>query len=290
MRQRTFGKSELRVSEVCLGTMAFGAGVERTEARRMLDAFFDAGGTFVDAASTFGGGEGESILGEAVRGRRDRVVIGTKFGPSADNRRANIERSLDESLARLAVEYVDVLWAYAWDPAAPLEELALAFEAVIRSGKARYVGMADAPAWTIARVHGLLEQRGIRIDGVILELGLAARDAERELLPMTDALDMTPLARGITSGDLVIGDRESVKKRQESSGDYYTRIRGDAAARIAPVLGPKNVSELHERLAAFDLELGATELAVLHACSRIDLGFPSEYLREIYGATGRSTP
>jgi aryl-alcohol dehydrogenase-like predicted oxidoreductase len=337
MRQRSFGKTQLRVSELCLGTMAFGAGIEASESRRILDAFLDAGGTFVDAANTFGAGEGERILGEALRGRRDRIRIGTKFGRSTNpkdpaacgNRRENLQRSLDESLARLGTDHVDVLWAHAWDPSTPADELALGFEEAVRSGKALSVGIADAPAWGIARVHTFAEQHGMRVDGLILEYGLAARDAERELLPMADALGLTPLAWGMLSGDLLIGDSESVRKRQESSGDYYARLRGAAAARISrslqvvadergasaaavaiawvraaqpsviPVLGPKTEVELRDRLTALDLALDARELALLDDWSRIDLGFPSEYLRdpgvkkEIYGDAGesdRSTP
>ena len=179
--------------------------------------------------------------------------------------------------------------------------------------------MADAPAWAIARVYTLAEQHGVRVDGVILEYGLAARDGERELLPMAAALGMTPLAWGTLSGDLILGDRESVRKRQESSGDYYARLRGEAASQVGetlrevaakrgasaaavaiawvravqpsiiPVLGPKTEMELRDRLAALDLRLDESELRALEECSRIDLGFPSEYLRdpgvrqEIYG-------
>jgi len=311
--------------------MAFGAGIERDEARRILDTFLDRGGNFVDAANTFGAGESERILGEALRGRRDRVVIGTKFGRSTDprdrtacgNRRPNLRRSLDESLARLGTDHVDILWAHAWDPSTPAEELALGFEEAVRSGKALHVGMADAPAWAVARVHTLAEQHGLRIDGVLLEYGLAARDAERELLPMSDALEMTPLAWGTLSGDLLLGDTESVRERQESSGDYYARRRGEAALRVGatlrsvaqgrganvaavaiawiravqprviPVLGLNTEYDLIERLGYLDIMLDGDELRRLDESSRIDLGFPSEYLRdpgvekEIYGDAGK---
>ena len=327
MQKRAFGRADLQVSEICLGTMAFGGGVEPREARRILDAFTAHVGTFVDAANTFGSGEGERILGEALRGRRDRVVLGTKFGRSTDpsdptacgNRRENLRRSLDQSLTRLGTDHVDVLWAHAWDPSTPAEELALGFEEAIRSGKARHVGMADAPAWAVARVHTLAERSDVRVDGVILEYGLAARDAERELLPMADALGITPLAWGLLSGDLVLGDREGVKARQESSGDYYARVRGEAALRIGdtlrsiasargdsaaavaiawvraaqpsviPVVGPRTESELRDRLAALEIVLDEHERRLLDEHSRIDLGFPSEYakdpgvVREIYG-------
>ena len=335
MKLRSFGRTGLRVSELCLGTMAFGAGVAPGEARRILDAFFDRGGNFVDAANTFGAGDGERILGEAVRGRRDSFVLGTKFGRTTDptdpnaagNHRKNLRRSLDESLARLGTDHVDILWAHAWDPWTPAEELVAALDDAIRSGKVLHVGIADAPAWAIARVHTLAEcQRTLRIDGVILEYGLAARDAERELLPMTTALAMTPLAWGTLSGDLLFAGSEAAQARLDSSGDYYTRCRGRDAARVSealhnvatargasaaataiawvratqpsviPVLGPKSVAELVDRIAAIDLRLEADELRALDECSRIDLGFPSEYLRdpgvkkEIYGEAGEPGP
>ena len=336
MQLRPFGRSDLRVSEMCLGTMAFGSGIAPEEARRIADTFFERGGNFVDAANTFGGGDAERILGEVIRGRRDRVVIGTKFGRSTDptdpsacgNSRANMRRSLDESLARLGTDHVDVLWAHAWDPRTPAEELAAALAEAIQSGKARSVGMADAPAWAVTRVHTLLERLASapRIDGLILEYGLAARDAERELLPMAAALEITPLAWGLFSGDLLLGDLESVRRRQESSGDYYARRRADRAAHVRetlwsiatergasaasvalawvraaqpaviPVLGPKTAAELALRLGALDVHLDASELRALDDRSCIDLGFPSEYLRdpavkkEIYGDGGEPPP
>lgn len=331
MHLRSFGKTGLRVSELCLGTMAFGAGVAEGEARRILAAFFDRGGNFVDAANTFGAGESERIVGEAVRGRRDRVVIGTKFGRTTDpsdpnaagTHRKNLRRSLDASLARLGTDHVDILWAHAWDRWTPAEELAAALDDAIRSGKALHVGIADAPAWAVARVHSLAEcQRAFRVDGVMLEYGLAARDAERELLPMSTALAMTPLAWGTLSGDLLIGDPEAAKARVDSSGDYYGRCRGRDAARVAdvlrgvamargasaaataiawiratqpsviPVLGPKNEAELVDRLGCVDVRFEGEEMRALDESSRIDLGFPSEYLRdpgvqkEIYGDAG----
>lgn len=329
MQLRSFGKTGIEVSEVCLGTMAFGAGVAPGDARRICDAFFDRGGNFVDAANTFAAGESERILGDVLRDRRDRVVVSTKFGRTTDpgdptacgNDRHNLRRSLEASLTRLGTDHVDVLWAHAWDPSTPPEELAAGLDEALRSGKTRAIGIADAPAWGITRVHGLMEALGSRIDGVLLEYGLAARDAERELLPMTDALDMTPLAWGTLSGDLLLGDPESVKQRRESSGDYYTRVRAEAAQRVhgilhtittargesaspaavalawiratqprvIPVLGPTTEAELHDRLRSVAITLGPAEVDALGACSAIDLGFPSEYLRdpgvlrEIYG-------
>lgn len=328
MHHRFFGKSGLRVSAMCLGTMGFGSSVAPAVAQRLLEVFAENGGNFVDAANTFGGGEGERILGEALRGRRRRFVIGTKFGRTTDpsdpnaagNTRKNLRHSLDESLERLGTDYVDVLWAHAWDPATPAEELALALEDAVRSGKALHVGIADAPAWAVARVHTLMEcRRSLRIDGVLLEYGLAARDAERELLPMAAELGMTPLAWGTLAGDLLLGDAEAARARVDSSGDYYARRRGETALRVAtvirgvaeahavspaavalawirlgvpsvvPVLGPRTEDELRDRIGSLDLRLDPDQLRALDEASRIDLGFPSEYLRdpgvirEIYG-------
>jgi aryl-alcohol dehydrogenase-like predicted oxidoreductase len=313
---------------MCLGTMGFGTSATPAVARRLLEVFAEHGGNFVDAANTFGDGEGERILGEAVRGHRRRFVIGTKFGRTTDpsdpnaagTTRKNLRHALDESLARLRTDYVDILWAHAWDPATPSEELARALEDAVRSGKALHVGIADAPAWAIARVHTLAEcQRSFRVDGVLLEYGLAARDAERELLPMAAELGMTPLAWGTLAGDLLLGDPEAARVRVDSSGDYYARRRGTAALRVAtvlraiadalgvgaaavalawirlgvpsviPVLGPRTEDELRERIGSLDLRLDADQLRALDDASRIDLGFPSEYLRdpsvirEIYG-------
>lgn len=317
--------------------MAFGAGIAPSEARRICDAFLDRGGNFLDAANTFAAGEGERIVGDVLRGRRDHVVIGTKFGRTTDprdpsacgNDRHNLRRSLEASLTRLRTDHVDVLWAHAWDPSTTPDELAAGLDEALGSGKARAVGIADAPAWGITRVHGLMEALGSRIDGALLEYGLAARDAERELLPMTAALDMTPLAWGTLSGDLLIGDPESAKQRRESSGDYYARVRAEGAhrvhdtlhaittargesagegerdvagpaavalawiratqPRVIPVLGPKTEAELLDRLRSLEITLEPAETDALSACSAIDLGFPSEYLRdpgvmrEIYG-------
>ncbi len=214
------GRSGLRVSPICLGTMTFGTewgwGAPKDTAFALLDRYLEAGGNFVDTADAYTGGTSETFIGEylSARGLRDRVVLATKFtfnsapgDPNAGgNGRKNIYRALEASLRRLKTDYVDLYWLHAWDGLTPVEEVMQTLADLVRAGKIRYIGLSDTPAWYLARAQTLAELRGLpMIVALQLEYSLVERNIEREHIPAALELGMgvcpwSPLASGMLSG------------------------------------------------------------------------------------------
>jgi aryl-alcohol dehydrogenase-like predicted oxidoreductase len=218
MRYRLLGDSGLRVSEICLGTMTFGEdwgwGAAKDEARKMYEAYREAGGNFIDTANLYTMGTSEKFVGEFIREHSGEVVLATKYTNSmpgkdpnaAGNHRKNMFQAIEASLKRLGTDYIDLYWLHIWDQITPVEEVMRGFEDLIRSGKVLYAGVSDAPAWWIARANTLAEFRGWgKFVGLQIEYSLIERTVERELLPMAKSLGLTitawsPLAGGVLSG------------------------------------------------------------------------------------------
>ncbi|MBE1488547.1 aldo/keto reductase [Plantactinospora soyae] len=218
MRYRLLGQTGLRISELFLGAMNFGeqdGGRTRLpEIRDILDVYLDAGGNVVDTAVNYGGGESEQVLGEVLEGRRDRLVLATKYTcarntsdpNAAGNHRKNLTLSLETSLRRLRTDYIDLYWVHVWDRHTPIEEMMRALDDAVRAGKILYVGISDAPAWVVSRANTLAQWRDwTPFVGLQVPYNLLERDIERELLPMAEAFGMTvatwsPLAHGLLSG------------------------------------------------------------------------------------------
>src|SRR3954454_3924439 len=166
---RLLGRSGLRVSPLALGAMTFGNdwgwGAERDEVRRILETYLDRGGNFVDTADVYTDGSSERLLGELLRGRRERVVLATKFTCSTDpgdpsaggNHRRNMVRSVEASLRRLDTDYIDLLYLHAWDATTPVEEVLRGMDDLVRSGKVVYVGISDTPAWQVSRMQAIAD-------------------------------------------------------------------------------------------------------------------------------------
>ncbi len=235
MRYKLLGKSGLRVSELCLGTMTFGEewgfGANRDESRAMYDAFREAGGNFVDTANIYTNGTSETMLGEFMQGHRDNVVLATKFSNSGvmgdpnaggNNRKAMI-REVEASLKRLKTDYIDLYWLHIWDQLTPVEEVMRGFEDLVKSGKVLYVGISDAPAWYVARANTLAELRGwSAFVGLQIEYSLIERTPEHELLPMAKAMGLTvtpwsPLAGGILAGKYLNMETDEAKSGRYGS-------------------------------------------------------------------------
>jgi aryl-alcohol dehydrogenase-like predicted oxidoreductase len=230
MRYKLLGRSGLRVSQLCLGTMTFGEdwgwGSSKDEARKIFDAFAAAGGNFLDTADAYTNGNSERMVGEFARdaGPRHKWVIATKYSfsyrpgdpNSGGNHRKHLTEALEGSLQRLATDYVDVLFVHAWDGLAPTEEVMRALDDMVRAGKVLYLGVSNWPAWVVARGQTFAELRGgSPIATIQIEYSLIERTPERELLPMADALGMTvlawsPLASGMLTGKY---GRESAKQQ-----------------------------------------------------------------------------
>src|ERR1700738_3440617 len=218
MKYRLLGNSGLRVSEAALGTMTFGDdwgwGSAKDEARKVYDAFREAGGNFIDTANFYTNGTSESLLGEFMKDHRESVVLATKFTMSAPgtdpnaagNQRKNMMQSVEASLKRLQTDYIDLYWVHMWDQITPVEEVMRGLDDLVRAGKVLYTGISDAPAWWIAQANTLAHLRGWSpFVGLQIEYSLIERTVEHELIPMAKALNIgvtawSPLARGILTG------------------------------------------------------------------------------------------
>jgi aryl-alcohol dehydrogenase-like predicted oxidoreductase len=247
MRYRLLGKSGLRVSQLCLGTMTFGEdwgwGSSKDESRQILDAFFEAGGNFIDTANVYTNGTSESLLGEFLKGDRDRAVLATKYTnamPGTDpnaggNQRKNMMRSVETSLKRLQTDYIDLYWLHIWDKITPLDEVMRAFDDLVRQGKILHAGVSDMAAWAVARASTLAELRGwTPFVGLQIEYSLIERTVERELIPMAEALGLgvtawSPLAGGVLTGKYVEGKAEADARMNSEMMKGYNR--DDARAR-----------------------------------------------------------
>src|ERR1700720_4117667 len=216
----TLGRSGLRVSPLCLGTMTFGnewgLGAEEETARAVFDRYIHAGGNFIDTADLYTEGHSEELLGKFIRerGLRDRVVLATKFTFNAEpgnpntggNGRKNIYRALEGSLRRLQTDYIDLYWLHAWDTVTPVEEVVSTLNDLVRQGKTRPFGFSDTPAWYVARAQTIAEMQGKEpLIALQLEYSLVERNIEREHIPVAQELGIgilpwSPLAGGFLAG------------------------------------------------------------------------------------------
>src|SRR5215475_2977779 len=218
MKYRLLEKNGLRVTEKELGTMTFeedwGWGTAKDEARKVYDAFREAGGNFFDTANLYTNGTSEQFLGEFMKGHRETVVLATKYtnaAPGKDpnaggNQRKNMMQAVEASLKRLQTDYIDLYWVHIWDQITPVEEVMRGLDDLVRAGKVLYVGISDAPAWWIAQANTLAHLRGwSEFIAMQIEYSLIERTVERELIPMAKALNVgvtawSPLAGGVLTG------------------------------------------------------------------------------------------
>ncbi len=213
MNYQLLGRSGLRVSDLSLGTMTFGDdwgwGAAKDEARKIYDAYREAGGNFIDTANIYTNGSSEKLVGEFIAGHREEVVVATKYTnaavgfsgqPGTDanaggNQRKNMVQAVEASLKRLGTDYIDLYWLHIWDQMTPVDEVMRAFDDLVRAGKVLYVGISDAPAWVVAKSNTMAELRGwTRYVGLQIEYSLLERTVERDLIPVAKDQQMTVLA------------------------------------------------------------------------------------------------
>jgi len=216
MEQRQLGRTGLLVSRLALGTWTWGAETTAEDAAGQLRLFLEAGGTLVDTADVYAGGNSERVLGQLLqRVRRDDVVLATKAGGlleevrgrACDASRRHLLTALDESLSRLGLDHVDLWQLHVWDPLTPLEESLAAVDAAVTSGRARYAGVSNYTGWQTAAAATW--QRAwpgrVALASTQIEFSLLARGAEAEVLPAAShaglgVLAWSPLGRGVLSG------------------------------------------------------------------------------------------
>jgi aryl-alcohol dehydrogenase (NADP+) len=220
MHHTKFGRTGLRVSRLCLGTMTFGLQCDEAQSHAILNAADEGGIDFLDTADVYplGGdrttaGKTEEIVGKWMTGKRERFIVATKcvgqMGPKPWDQgmsRKHILDAIDASLKRLNTDYVDLYQLHGFDPLTPIDEALEGLESVVRSGKARYVGVSNWLAHRVARALGRSELKNIaRIDSVQPRYNLLFRTFERDLLPLCDeegiaVIPYNPLAGGLLTG------------------------------------------------------------------------------------------
>ena len=258
---RLLGHSGLRVSPLALGAMTFGTdwgwGTDQDDARRIFETYVDRGGNFIDTANQYTNGTSERFVGEFAAGRRDQLVIATKYtlssrpgDPNAGgNHRKSMVNSVEESLRRLGTDYIDLLYLHVWDGTTPVEEIMRAMDDLVRAGRVLYLGISDTPAWEVARMQTLAQLRGwAPLVALQIEYSLAERTVERDLIPMAAALGLgvvpwSPLASGVLAGkytraDLdheVVNDPAGTRKNVAASSGALTERTLDIAEVVKDV-------------------------------------------------------
>ncbi len=323
----TLGRSGLRVSPFCLGAITFGEdlgwGSSVAESQAILDRYVELGGNFIDTANLYTKGHSEKIIGDHIghdRNKRDRLVIATKFSanmypgdPNAGgSSRKAIIGALENSLRRLQTDYIDLYWLHNWDKHTPIEETMAALDDLVRSGKVRYIGVSDTPAWKATQAQMIAQLRGLtQFVGLQVEYSLLERTVEGELMPMAIELGMgvtpwSPLRSGVLSGKYT---RENAAKGVQADGRFWAagdlnestfavidelqniaRAVDSTVARVAlawvqgrpgvssTILGARRLSQLEDNLAALDLKLPADHLAKLDELTKPKLPFPGPFL------------
>lgn len=313
------GSSGLRVSQLCLGAMTFGSDepwcADKAESRAMFDAFVEAGGNFIDTADIYTGGESEKLVGEFIANDRERFVVATKYtnafpGPNdpnaSGNHRKNLTQSLDASLQRLNVDYIDLYWVHVWDYTTPVDEVIRALDDAVRAGKILYIGLSDAPAWVASRANTIAELRGwTPFSALQLEYSLLERSIEREHFSLCRAADIaitawSPLASGILSGKYTRGgdeakrldvlpfkDQDEAKLNIAREADSVADEVGVSSAQVAlawvrqrgtiPIIGARTLAQLQDNLASVEVSLSDAQMERLNSASAIDLGHPYNF-------------
>lgn len=323
MKYTFLGNTGLKVSELCLGAMTFGTdwgwGADKDESRRIFEAFVAKGGNFIDTADAYTNGTSERLVGEFVHPSRDHFVIASKYTISTDssnanahgNSRKNLMRSLEASLKRLQTDYIDLYFVHMWDAFTPIEETVRALEDAVRAGKVLYTGFSDFPAWLVARADMMAEINHLsRPAAVQIEYNLAQREAEREIIPMAEALgmsilDWSPLGGGVLTGKTLLGNdggRVSTsavghfdKYKSAQTGKIIESVVAAAgelncspaqlaiawlrakSAHHIPVIGARSAAHIEDNLGAVELDLPSEIIEKMDEISAIDLGFPMNF-------------
>jgi aryl-alcohol dehydrogenase-like predicted oxidoreductase len=326
MRYKLLGRTGLYVSEICLGAMTFGGGgiwkaigeLGSGEAESLIGTSLDAGVNFIDTADVYSEGQSEQLVGAALKalGRpREQVVVATKVrgrvGPGVNQvglSRGHILASIDGSLARLGLDHVDLYQIHGYDPVTPIEETVRALDDVVRSGKVRYVGFSNLPAWVAAKAVTFAEANGLaRFQSAQVYYSIAGRDIEREIAPFCEAegvaiLPWSPLAGGLLSGKFDESKKGPAEARR-AKFDFppvnlerlprvlaalrqVSEATGASVARIALawqltkpfvtsiIIGAKRKEQLVDNLAATELRLAPEHVKLLDEASALPAEYP----------------
>jgi len=327
-----FGKSGLKVSPVCLGTMTFGEdwnfGTNKEESKKVFDLYRSKGGNFIDTANAYTNGSSEKFLGEYLSGIRSEAVVATKFtihrkchptnrtpgeflNPNGGgNGRKSLVESLNISLQNMGTGYVDVLYVHNYDTMTPIEETMRSLDDCVRSGKALYVAISDAPSWVVAKANTLAELRGwASFIGLQSRYNLLDRSLDVDLGPMTEEFGMSICPWGILAEGFLTGKHSKDEKsadsgRNENIATHFKNEKNVAILeevkkiaaeigrspthvalnwvmqrpRMIPIFGAKTESQLLDNLAALEFTLNADQMKRLNAVSAPEITFPQSFL------------
>jgi len=333
MRYNRLGSTGLIVSELCLGAMTFGvapgrfghiAGLDQAASTAMISQAIDAGINFIDTADVYTAGQSEQFTGQALKDlgiKRSDVVLATKaMGPMGSGpndsglSRYHLMDAIDASLDRLGTDHVDLYQIHGWDAMTPIEETLRALDDIVRSGRARYIGVSNWAAWQIVKALGISERMGLeKFASLQAYYTIAGRDLEREITPMlaSEGLGLmvwSPLAGGLLSGKYTRADESSGKdgnvgEGRRSTVDFppveldraYDAIdamreiadaKGAGVAQIAlawllhqdvvstVIIGAKRGDQLADNIGASKIELSEQELARLDGVSQLPPEYP----------------
>jgi aryl-alcohol dehydrogenase-like predicted oxidoreductase len=249
MEYRRLGQSGLKVSELCLGTMTFGHGTDEATAKQMVDLALESGINFFDTANTYGAGRSEIMLGSALKGRRRDAVVATKFfnptGPGPNDSgmsRVHIMQSVEDSLQRLQMDWIDIYYMHHVDTQTPLDETLRALDDLVSQGKVRYIACSNYEAWRVMEALWISDSRGwSRFICYQPQYSLIVRDIELELIPMFQYKGLGvvvwgPLAGGFLSGKYLPGQRVLAGTRSEEKWVFPERFLDDGADEILETL------------------------------------------------------
>ncbi len=274
LQLRQLGSTGADVSELALGALTFGREADEADSAKILGAYLDAGGNFIDTADAYG--RSEEVLAPLIKGIRDDVLIGSKVGlpsPHGPLRRANSEgtsrlrvlRQAERTLRRLGTEWIDVYYVHAWDPVTPLDETLSALDSLVRSGKVRYLGVSNFFGWQIAKAMGRATFHGYEtVSLVTAEYSLVERGAEREIMSLCRHEKLALMPWGPLAGGMLTGkytDEASFEGTRAGSGTNSTAtVRGRLSSPAQPgdpPVRPRNLRPHREDAGAGGAELGA---------------------------------
>lgn len=304
MNYKLLGRSGLKVSELCLGTMGFGTeagwGADQQTSFAIMDAFANAGGNFLDTANVYKLGTSEKIIGEYIQNHdRDYFVLATKYSlkdnqtnPNASgNNRKNMMRSVEASLKRLQTDFIDILYLHIWDDLTPIDEVLRGMDDLIRQGKVNYAAISDTPAWMVAKGNTLAELMGwSQFVALQVEYSLIQRTPERDLIPMAKHFGMTvtpwaPLGGGVLSGKYLRGEKGRIKSESRRLDDRSVGIT-QTVVEIAGELGvaPSHIAlqwTMHQGFSCIPI-VGATKVDQLQEnLKAIDVKLTAEHLQKL---------
>ena len=236
MDYRPLGRTGVRVSQLCHGTMSFGGDADPQESARMYRACRDAGINFFDTADQYNGGRSEEILGELIRGERDALVVATKCynpsGPDVNSRgasRRHVSRAVEASLRRLKTDRIDVLYLHQFDALTPIDEMMRGLEDLVRAGKVLYPAASNFAAWQAQRALDVQERMGwARLEALQPMYNLVKRQAEVEILPMAQANQVSVFPYSPAGGGLLSGKYAEAGKGRLTTNKMYEARYGEA--------------------------------------------------------------